>query len=99
MESDNIKKLNSIEEMFEFMDGIGKKRKFYAELVVEFLKKKDRRPYYEVSYYDDPETMNVVKLLKPLTEENIAEINTFLDDYIKKILLQIRLLQQDCFYL
>ena len=44
MESDNIKKLNSIEEMFEFMDGIGKKRKFYAELVVEFLKKKDRRP-------------------------------------------------------
>ena len=84
MESDNIKKLNSIEEMFEFMDGIGKKRKFYAELVVEFLKKKDRRPCYEVSYYDDPETMNVVKLLKPLTEENIAEINTFLDDYIKK---------------
>ena len=84
MESDSVNKLNSIEEMVEFMDGVSQNRKYYTEMVEEFLKKKERRPYYLVSYYDDPETNNEVELLKPLTDENIAEINTFLDAYIKE---------------
>ena len=84
MESDSVNKLNSIEETFESMDGVSQNRKYYTEMVEEFLKKKERRPYYLVSYYDNPETNNEVELLRPLTDENIAEINASLDDYIKK---------------
>lgn len=66
----------------ETLDGWKHNRQRYTELVTEFLKTKPRRPYYKVSYYDDPETCNDVILLKSLTEENIAEINARLDAYI-----------------
>lgn len=82
--NENVKQVNSIEEMFEALDGVTTMRKRYAEIVAEYLPRKERQPYYLITYEDDPETCNDVEVLRPLTQENIDEINALLDSYIDK---------------
>ena len=79
---EKVNEVNSIEEMFEIMDGLKGKRQKYTEIVTEFLKTKERQPFYEVTYLDDPETNNEITVLRALTDENIAEINQCIDDLI-----------------
>ena len=81
---ENVNEINSIEEVFEIMDGWKGKRQEYTEIVTEFLKTKERQPFYEVTYLDDPETNNEITELKALTDENVAEINQYIDDIIDR---------------
>ena len=79
---EKVKRVDSIEEMFETLDGVTAMRKRYAEIVAEYLTRKERQPYYLITYEDMPEACNEVKVLRPLTQENIDEINALLDAYI-----------------
>ena len=72
------------ENMLEAKDYVSPTRKLYTEKATDFLAHKNRQPHYLVTYCDDPETNNEVKILKPLTDENIAEVKAFIDAYINK---------------
>ena len=76
-------KVNSAQEFFDIMDGVAAKRKLYPEVIKEYLKTKDIKPFYMVEY-DDPMYDEPVKILRRLTDENIADIETLVDAYIEK---------------
>lgn len=76
-------KVNSAQEFFDIMDGVAAKRKLYPEVIKEYLKTKDIKPFYMVEY-DDPMYDEPVKILRRLTDENIADIESLVDAYIEK---------------
>lgn len=81
---ENVNEINSIEEVFEIMDGWKGKRQEYTEIVTEFLKTKARQAYHTVNYEEDVEDGLEFELLKPLSEDNVSEIKAFIDAYINK---------------
>lgn len=47
---ESVKQVDSIEDMFDILDGVAAKRKRYTEIVTEYLKQKPRIPSYKVWY-------------------------------------------------
>lgn len=76
-------KINSAQEFFDIMDGVTEKRNTFPNLINEYLQTKDRKSYYLVEYndsiYDEP-----IKRLRCLSDENVAEIESFVDAYVEK---------------
>ena len=69
---ENVKKVDSIEDMFDILDGVAAKRKRYTEIVTEYLKQKPRVPFYKVWYEDCYD--NEYTFLKPIREDDMADI-------------------------
>lgn len=69
---ESVKRVDSIEDMFDILDGVAAKRKRYTEIVTEYLKQKPRVPFYKVWYEDCNE--NEYMFLKPINEDDMADI-------------------------
>lgn len=69
---ESVKKVDSIEDMFDILDCVAAKRKRYTEIVTEYLKQKPRVPFYKVWYEDCNE--NEYTFLKPIREDDMADI-------------------------
>ena len=69
---ESVKRVDSIEDMFDILDGVAAKRKRYTEIVTEYLKQKPRVPFYKVWYEDCNE--NEYTFLKPIREDDMADI-------------------------
>lgn len=69
---ESVKKVDSIEDMFDILDGVAAKRKRYTEIVTEYLKQKPRIPSYKVWYEDCND--NEYTFLKPICEDDMADI-------------------------
>lgn len=68
----SVKRVDSIEDMFDILDGVAAKRKRYTEIVTEYLKQKPRVPFYKVWYEDCND--NEYTFLKPICEDDMADI-------------------------
>lgn len=69
---ESVKKVDSIEDMFDILDGVAAKRKRYTEIVTEYLKQKPRVTFYKVWYEDCND--NEYTFLKPIREDDMADI-------------------------
>ena len=69
---ESVKRVDTIEDMFDILDGVAAKRKRYTEIVKEYLKQKPRVPFYRVWYEDCNE--NEYTFLKPINEDDMADI-------------------------
>ena len=69
---ESVKRVDSIEDMFDILDGVTAKRKRYTEIVTEYLKQKPRVPSYKVWYEDCND--NEYTFLKPIREDDMADI-------------------------
>ena len=69
---ESVKKVDSIEDMFDILDGVAAKRKRYTEIVTEYLKQKPRVPFHKVWYEDCND--NEYTFLKPIREDDMADI-------------------------